>query len=143
MDAARSKGREPEPCPGGRQVVVAGSDELARRPLAARLRCAGHDVLERATGDQAARVVLENPDCTTVILVGALPDGTPGAFASWLRQSPSTCCVPLVAIVPRDGAELAADARAGGADAVLSMPVDFDEVLYRVELVLPAVAFAA
>lgn len=128
---------------GHRRLLVAGGDELARTMIAMRLRRAGHDVVERTTGEHAARLVLKDPHHVAVVLVGELPDGTPGAFAAWLREDGATRGVPLVVIVPRHRAELAAAARSGGADAVLLLPVAIDEVIRHVAAVVPATALAA
>ncbi|MBI5489591.1 MAG: response regulator [Deltaproteobacteria bacterium] len=114
-------------------VLVADDDDEMRRTLAAALRRDGYVVTEASDGDDVVdHVRLSNlcvesgPPLDAVVSDIRMPG--PSGLGVLMAVRAVAPALPVVLITAFGDAELHAEARARGADAVLDKPFDLDEL---------------
>jgi CheY-like chemotaxis protein len=109
-------------------VLVVDDDDRSRELLRIVLRRAGHRVLAAADA-QAAVALLDVERPEVVIADGMMPGMSGVEFCRWLRSQPALAQVGCMLLTGLDTRQLRDDARAAGADAVLTKPFDRAELL--------------
>jgi len=116
------------PARTGMLILVASSDEDARRICTTCLRHAGYDVLPV---DDADRVLVDARQARPDLIITSHPTrtSTGEAVTGQVRRDPALASTPILNLASRVmPAELAA-AEAEGVTASLAMPVDIDALL--------------
>jgi diguanylate cyclase (GGDEF)-like protein len=126
----------PQP-PGSRgRVLVVDGDEDSRKGIARKLRFAGFETLEAATGGKALALVREG-NVDLIVVDPCLTDMHPLEFGSELKNDPATAHVPMLATASLRGSvepEVAAFSRA--ADGQVRSPVTNDDLLFHINRLL-------
>jgi two-component system phosphate regulon response regulator PhoB len=83
------------------QILIADDDPVLRELLQLKLKAEGHTVSQASTGDEALRMVSDDPPQLLVLDI-AMP-GTNGLEVTrWLRKRPQTADLPIVLLTGRD-----------------------------------------
>ena len=106
-------------------LLLVEDDPLIRRPMATRLRTAGHRVRE-ADSVAAALKLIPTETCDAALVDYRLPDGTGFDVLTDLAQRQPG--VPVIVLTAHASVELAVDAMRRGAFTYLQKPVDPDEL---------------
>lgn len=112
----------------GPLALVVDDDDRSRELLRLVLRRAGYRVLAAAEARAAiALLAVERPGAVVADLLMPGMDGL--EFCRWLRRQPALESVACVLLTGLDTREVREQARAAGADALLTKPFDRDELL--------------
>lgn len=107
------------------RVLVVDDESLIRWAVSETLTRAGHDVVQASDGQSALRALGEmGQDIDAVLLDLRLPDCTDLTLLSRIRSLVPACAVVLMTAYATP--EVAAEARALGAFAVMAKPFDVD-----------------
>jgi two-component system cell cycle response regulator DivK len=117
------------------KILLVEDNELNRDMLSRRLQRKGHEVLLAADGMQALLMAeSETPDL--VLLDMSLPVIDGWETARRLKESPTTAGVPLIALTAHAMAGDRERALAAGCDDYDTKPVDFPQLLTKIEALL-------
>ncbi|MGE5124971.1 MAG: response regulator [Betaproteobacteria bacterium] len=117
------------------KILLVEDDDLNRDMLSRRLQRRGHEVLLAADGMQAILMAeSETPDL--VLLDMSLPVIDGWEVARRLKASPTTARVPVVALTAHAMAGDRERALAAGCDDYDTKPIDFPQLLARLEALL-------
>jgi sigma-B regulation protein RsbU (phosphoserine phosphatase) len=112
----------------GPLVLVVDDDDRSRELLRIILRRAGHRVLSAA--DAQAAVALLAVERPAAVVADLLMPGMSGVdFCRWVRAEPALHATAFVLLTGLDTQEAREQARAAGADALLTKPFDRAELL--------------
>jgi DNA-binding response OmpR family regulator len=113
------------------RVLVVDDSPSIRLLLVRRLEMAGHETTEAADGERALNALAGagGPAPELVLLDAMLPDAQGAGLLDTIRErSPGTPVLVVSAV-----SELANDPDWSGADGYVGKPIDFDDLLRRVE----------
>jgi CheY-like chemotaxis protein len=117
------------------KILLVEDDDLNRDMLSRRLQRKGHELLLAADGMQAILMAeSETPDL--VLLDMSLPVIDGWEVARRLKASPTTARVPVVALTAHAMAGDRERALAAGCDDYDTKPIDFPQLLARLEALL-------
>src|SRR5258708_33182096 len=116
-------------------VLYVDDDDGSRNAFARLFRIAGFDVLEAATGFEALRLAVEQPDL--IVLDVNLPDIDGFEVCRHIKAHPSTTGIPVmhmsgVYVTPQDRTHSLEE----GADVYLTKPADPYELVAQVRALL-------
>ncbi len=115
---------------GGRLLVV-DDDESNRQLLSRRLERRGYQVDAAADGEQALRVVVEQP--VDLILLDLVMPGTDGlTVLRRVRERFPEAELPVIVVTGLDSSRDVVDSLAAGANDFVTKPVDFSVALARI-----------
>lgn len=121
----------------GRRILIVDDEPYILKILAFKLRRAGYEALEAASGE-AALVIARSAPVDCIILDVNFPSPPDGFLvAEQLRDDPRTCRIPVVFLTAR---AMPADRRLGetlGAVAFITKPFSLQQVLDQVSRLLP------
>jgi DNA-binding response OmpR family regulator len=113
------------------QILVVDDDAPTRSLVAIRLRRAGFDVLEAASGEAALGVIEDEAISLVVLDVGlAGISGTDVVRA--LRERPQTATLPVILLTGKGDEYPLVTGLGAGADDYLAKPVQLDELVARI-----------
>ena len=119
----------------GSTVLLVCTDAAHRAQLAAMLAQHGYTLLLAGShGDALAVMVRQVPGLLIIDLAGASQDGL--ALLAWLKANPGSVGIPVILLATSDRRDERLAGLAAGADAVLTLPVDGDELSLRVRNLL-------
>jgi DNA-binding NtrC family response regulator len=114
-------------------VLIVEDEQILRESLAGLLEGEGYDVLQAAHGEEAYRIVLEQP-IDVVLSDVRMPEMDGMALLSHLRQlAPET---PVIMVTAYGTVNSAVEAMRAGAWDYLLKPVQFDDLLLKIERAL-------
>lgn len=113
------------------RILVVDDDAGTRALLAIRLRRAGFDVLEAASGEAALGVV-EDETISLVVLDVGLPGISGTDVVRALRERPQTATLPVIVLTGKGDEYPLVASLGAGADDYLEKPVQLDELVARV-----------
>ncbi len=117
------------------KILLVEDDDLNRDMLSRRLQRRGHELLLAADGMQAILMAeSETPDL--VLLDMSLPVIDGWEVARRLKASPTTARVPVVALTAHAMAGDRERALAAGCDDYDTKPIDFPQLLAKLEALL-------
>src|SRR5262249_992762 len=127
-------------CDAAAPILIGDDDPLDRAHAGPSLALAGWTVREAGDGNEALRLVAEEPPA--VILLDLMMPGTDGfQFLEELRQRPEGATVPVVVVTAKELTEEDRQRLSGGVAQVLSKgAVSRDELLARLRDYLAAAA---
>ena len=107
----------------GALVLVVDDDDRSRELMRIVLRHAGYRVVA-TPGPQAAIALLATERPAVAIVDLLMPEMTGIEFCRWIRSQPMLASMRFVLLTGMDTADTRDDARAAGADAVVTKPFD-------------------
>jgi CheY-like chemotaxis protein len=107
----------------GALVLVVDDDDRSRELMRIVLRHAGYRVVA-APGPQAAIAMLATEQPAVAIVDLLMPGMTGLELCRWMRTQPALATVRFVLLTGMDTEDTRAEARAAGADAVVTKPFD-------------------
>jgi two-component system response regulator PilR (NtrC family) len=114
-------------------VLIVEDEQVLRESLAGLLEAEGYDVFQAAHGDEAYKIVLEHP-VDVVLSDVRMPEMDGMALLSHLRQlAPET---PVIMVTAYGTVNSAVEAMRTGAWDYLLKPVQFDDLLMKIERAL-------
>lgn len=116
-------------------ILVADDEDANRRLLSEILKRAGYDVICTEDGDQALRVVHEEPVSVAVLDVN-MPGKSGLSACATIKSEPKTRLLPVVLVTALSSTEDRIRGIKYGADDFLSKPVNRQELLARVHSLL-------
>lgn len=116
------------------KILLADDDDVARRMIAAALRCGGHEVLAASDGSVALRQAVSE-DAPRLLVLDAHMAGLRGVdIRRWLQSRPDGRYVYVVLMTDTTDRRGITDGLDAGADAVLVKPFLPEELLARVRV---------
>jgi signal transduction histidine kinase len=117
------------------RILVVDDNEASRYGVVRPLQRAGYIVVEAVTGGEAMREIEQHPDL--IIMDVQLPDANGLELSRMVRKNPITSSIPILQI-SATFTESADRARGldAGADSYLSGPIEPDELLANVRMLL-------
>lgn len=114
------------------RVLIADDYETNRDLLSRRLARRGYDVLQAADGETViAMAVMHSPD--VILMDMSMPKMSGWEATSYLKSSPVTRDIPVIAVTSHSMAGDRERALAAGCDAYASKPIDLPGLLDRME----------
>jgi len=115
---------------GNGRVLIVDDEAAVTGVLSAQLRNAGWEPRQASGGEEALRMVDEDPP--EVILMDVLMPGLSGYEATRrLKQDPRTASIPVILLTGLSGIDDKLDGLNAGADEFLSKPVSMAELIVR------------
>jgi two-component system cell cycle response regulator DivK len=119
------------------RILLVEDNEMNRDMLSRRLQRKGHEVLMAADGMQAILMAeSETPDL--ILLDMSLPVIDGWEAARRLKASPATSAIPIIALTAHAMAGDREKALAAGCNDYDTKPVDFAQLLVKIQALLPA-----
>jgi CheY-like chemotaxis protein len=123
--------------PDGALVLVVDDDDRSRELMRIVLRHAGYRVVA-APGPQAAIAMLATEQPAVAIVDLLMPGMTGLELCRWMRAQPALASMRFVLLTGMDTGDTRAEARAAGADAVVTKPFDRISLLDQLASLLVA-----
>jgi CheY-like chemotaxis protein len=125
------------------RVLIADDEESVRRLLVRRLTQKGFETFEAATGRGAREQIAAHPDLDVVVTDLKMPEGSGIELIDWLARHDPTLLTRSIVITgdaqSHDVAQFAARVRC----KIFEKPLDFDEIVAKVEALAAGRAAAA
>lgn len=119
------------------RILLVEDNEMSRDMLSRRLSRRGHEVLVAADGLQAILTAeSQTPDLILMDMTLPVIDGWEAAHR--LKSSPTTAGVPILALTAHAMAGDRERALAAGCDDYDTKPVDFDQLVAKIDALLQA-----
>jgi len=119
-----------------RKTILVVDDEAANRHLMETILAAeGGEIVTAADGKQALALVTENPP-DLILLDIMMPDMSGFDVLRAMKADAATAGIPVIMVTALDNPDAMAQAIEGGADEVLTKPVNAAELLLRVKNML-------
>jgi two-component system cell cycle response regulator DivK len=117
------------------KILLVDDNEMSRDMLSRRLQRKGHHVLVAADGMQAVLMAeSEGPDL--ILLDMSLPVIDGWEAARRIKSTPATADIPIIALTAHAMAGDREKALAAGCDEYDTKPVDFAQLLVRIDALL-------
>ena len=117
------------------RILLVDDNDMSRDMLSRRLQRKGHDVLIAADGMQAI-LMAESEAPQLILLDMSLPVIDGWEAARRLKASPTTASVPIIALTAHAMTGDRERALASGCDDYDTKPVDFAQLLAKIEALL-------
>jgi DNA-binding response OmpR family regulator len=113
-------------------ILVVEDDAYIAKLLSVRLTHSGHSIIEARDGNQAlARARSHAPDL--ILLDVTLPAMNGFAVLQHLKQNPTTHEIPVLMLTAQTDGRSVLTGIDRGADAYLTKPIDFPDLIQRIE----------
>ncbi len=117
------------------KILLVEDNDMSRDMLSRRLQRKGHEVLMAGDGMQAI-LMAESQAPDLILLDMSLPVSDGWEAARRLKASPSTCSVPIIALTAHAMAGDREKALTAGCDDYETKPVDFAQLLSKIDALL-------